>query len=79
MLTGDFEEGLRKTHEAHELIQKHSFINWSYYNAINFVLAYRCSRLDYSEYVNRVQSWVEEKQDQYLNALLEFVLEIECP
>ena len=78
ILTGELKEGLEKTHEASQLITENGFKKLSYYNAVNLILAYRCSGLDYMEIEENVRLWIETQKDFFLKSHLEFALNYQC-
>ncbi len=77
-ITGDFEEGLKKTNEANQIIQNLGLVKWSYYNSINYILAYRCSGLPYASFVEKVRFWINKTEDMDLEEMLEYVLNYDC-
>lgn len=80
ILNGQIEEGLEDTKRVDEAIYatESEFKRLSYYNAINWIIAYRCSGHDYSEIERSVREGIENNNDLHLMKQLKFALVWNC-
>lgn len=80
IINGYIEEGLEDTKRVDEEIYltKSEYKRLSYYNAINWVIAYRCTDHDYSDLEQSIREGILNNEDLLLQKQLKFALTWNC-
>jgi len=80
IINGQIEEGLEDTKRVDEVIYAtdSEYKRLSYYNAINWIIAYRCSEHDYAELERSVRQGIRDNKDLLLMKQLKFALSWNC-
>lgn len=79
LLVGFVDEGIEGTKAIDEVVYSSDrYAQLSYYNAINWMLIYRCSKEEYGHIEDNLVQHVRETNDTYLGELLEFVRKWKC-
>ncbi len=79
LLVGFVEEGIEETKAVEEIIySSDGYAQLSFYNAVNWMLIYRCSKEEYAHIEDNLVNYVQETNDTYLGELLEFVRDWQC-
>jgi len=80
ILNGDIDGGIAETRRVDEIIYstKSEYRVLSYYNALNWILIYRCSGEPFEDMVAEIKAYNQEEKDIRLMELLEFVLAWPC-
>lgn len=80
IINGRITEGLEDTRQVDEEIYatENEYKRLSYYNAINWIVAYRCSGHDYKTLVESVEQAIQANKDLLLMKHLKFALSWNC-
>ena len=80
IINGQIEEGLEDTKRVDEIIYAtdSEYKRLSYYNAINWIIAYRCSGNEYDELEKSVRQGINDNKDLLLMKQLKFALGWNC-
>lgn len=77
--TGQYKLGMQKAEQAQKFIVDNGLNALSYNNALNYLYNKRCNRLPYDEDLEALREHIKQSNDDYLNKMLKYVQECECP
>ena len=79
IITGQVRDGLEDTRLVQERIDDSGeFQELSYYNGINFLIAARCSKKNFTDVLKQIKGYIRDSRDTHLEEILEFALTWNC-
>jgi hypothetical protein len=79
LLVGEIDEGIANTKKVDGTIYgSNEFSQISYYNLLNWLLIYRCSKEPYTQIESDLRAYIEKSNDSYLEKVFDFVKNWNC-